>query len=181
MKCANCPFKNCNTRKDCFGIADKYREIYKTKYFKEMTVAAEVAREAHKKLNRLQEVILYAKKMGYKKLGIAFCINFKEEAAIVSKALESEGFKVYSVCCKTGGISKEELNIITKIPGEKEICCNPNAQADILNEKSTELNIIIGLCVGHDIIFQNHSKAPTTVLVVKDRTNKSNFLIPKTN
>jgi uncharacterized metal-binding protein len=31
------------------------------------------------------------------------------------------------------------------------------------------MNIIVGLCVGHDMLFQMHSRAPVTTLIVKDR------------
>ena len=35
--------------------------------------------------------------------------------------------------------------------------------------EQTEFNVMIGLCVGHDTIFLQHSAAPVTVLIVKDR------------
>jgi uncharacterized metal-binding protein len=33
----------------------------------------------------------------------------------------------------------------------------------------TELNLLLGLCVGHDSLFMKHSVAPVTVLAAKDR------------
>ena len=45
---------------------------------------------------------------------------------------------------------------------------NPIAQAELLNEAGTELNIIVGLCVGHDALFIRHCKAHVTVLAAKD-------------
>lgn len=51
----------------------------------------------------------------------------------------------------------------------KGISCNPAGQAKYLEEKGTELNIMMGLCLGHDIIFNAKSKAPVTPLLVKDR------------
>jgi uncharacterized metal-binding protein len=38
-----------------------------------------------------------------------------------------------------------------------------------LNEEKTELNILLGLCVGHDSLFFKYAEAYTTVLVAKDR------------
>ena len=38
----------------------------------------------------------------------------------------------------------------------------------------TELNIEVGLCVGHDSLFFRHSAAPVTVLVAKDRVTGHN-------
>ena len=42
-------------------------------------------------------------------------------------------------------------------------------QARILNREGTDLNVIVGLCVGHDTLFIKHSEAPVTCLIVKDR------------
>jgi uncharacterized metal-binding protein len=36
------------------------------------------------------------------------------------------------------------------------------------------MNIIVGLCVGHDMLFSKHSSAPVTTLVVKDRVTGHN-------
>ena len=47
--------------------------------------------------------------------------------------------------------------------------CNPIAQAELMNEANTELNVVLGLCVGHDSLFYKHSNAPVTTLVAKDR------------
>ena len=38
-----------------------------------------------------------------------------------------------------------------------------------LNKSHTDLNKILGLCVGHDTLFIKYSQAPVTVLAVKDR------------
>lgn len=54
--------------------------------------------------------------------------------------------------------------------------CNPIAQALILNRVGTELNIVLGLCVGHDTLFIMYSKAPVTYLAVKDRVTGHNPL-----
>ena len=110
--------------------------------------------------------------MGYQKLGVAFCVGLMNEAKILIPILENKGFNVISVCCKTGGIAKEELGVKDeeKIhPGTYEPMCNPIAQAEILNKEKTDFNIIMGLCVGHDALFLKHVQALTTVFVVKDR------------
>ena len=46
--------------------------------------------------------------------------------------------------------------------------CNPIAQAELMNEANTELNVMLGLCVGHDTLFIRHSKAPVTIIAAKD-------------
>ena len=122
---------------------------------------------------RVEEIAQFAKKMGYKKLGIASCLGLKDEAEIVTEILENRGFEVVSVCCKAGAIPKERIGITEeqkiKGPGSFEAMCNPIAQAKILNDAGTDFNIVVGLCVGHDSLFFKYSEAPVTVLVAKDR------------
>ncbi len=121
---------------------------------------------------RIQEIIEFAKKMDFKRLGIAFCLGFSKEAEILTKILENNGFEVVSVVCKVGGKDKELLGLKDheKIRiGEYESMCNPIAQAKVLNEAETDFNIMLGLCVGHDSLFIKFSEAMTTVFAVKDR------------
>jgi len=121
----------------------------------------------------VEEAARFAKKMGYKKLGIASCLGLKDEAEILSEILENRGFEVVSVCCKAGAIPKERIGITAeqkiKGPGSFEAMCNPITQAKILNDAGTDFNIVVGLCVGHDSLFFKYVEAPVTVLVVKDR------------
>lgn len=122
---------------------------------------------------RIRELIEFCSLLGIKKLGIAFCAGLHDEAARVVKVLEESGFTTLSVRCKCGAVDKTELSIPSKYkiqdPNRYEAACNPIAQAEILNEAGTELNVIIGLCIGHDVLFTMHSKAPVTTLIVKDR------------
>ena len=122
---------------------------------------------------RIEEVVQFAKKMGYKKLGVAFCLGLRGEAATLTTILENRGFEVVSVCCKAGGIPKETIGIREeqKIsgPGTWETMCSPITQAAILNDEGVEFNVLVGLCVGHDSLFFKYADAPTTVLIAKDR------------
>ena len=121
---------------------------------------------------RVEEVIELAKKMNYKKLGVAFCGGLSSEGNILVRILEKHGFKVVSVCCKVGGVPKEFLGLKDREKvrvGTYETMCNPITQAEILNEAGTDFNILVGLCVGHDALFLKNAKALTTVLVAKDR------------
>jgi len=129
---------------------------------------------------RIRELIDLSKRLGIKKLGVAFCIGLSEEARRVVQILEDHGFTVYSVVCKCGAIDKTELGVPSKLklrdPSKFEAACNPILQAELLNRAKTEINIIVGLCVGHDMIFSKQSKAPVTTLVVKDRLTGHNPL-----
>lgn len=122
---------------------------------------------------RVEEIAQFAKKMGYKKLGIASCIGLRHEAETLTTILENRGFDVVSICCKAGAIPKERIGITEnqkiKGPGSFESMCNPITQAEILNNEGVEFNILVGLCVGHDSLFFKYAHAPVTVLVVKDR------------
>lgn len=126
---------------------------------------------------RVEEVMSFARRIGAKRLGVASCIGLIEEARIFQGICEANGFKVHSVCCKVGVIPKEEIGLADeeKIhPGQFEALCSPIGQAKLLGEAGTELNVVVGLCVGHDSLFFQHSEAPVTVLVAKDRVTGHN-------
>jgi uncharacterized metal-binding protein len=128
---------------------------------------------------RILEICEFARKMGYSRLGLAFCGGLAREAEIVSGILENQGFDVVSAMCKAGGVPKEEIGIEEKekiFIGEFEPMCNPIYQAYILNDAKTHFNVLLGLCVGHDSLFFRNAEAPTTVLAVKDRVTGHNPL-----
>ncbi len=128
---------------------------------------------------RIVEICEFAKKMGYERLGLAFCVGLTKEARLVTEILESHGFEVVSVLCKAGRTSKELIGLEESekiFQGSDEAMCNPIYQASLLNEEDSELNILLGLCVGHDSLFFKYAKAPTTVLAVKDRVTGHNPL-----
>lgn len=126
---------------------------------------------------RVEDTIAFAGLMGYKKIGMATCIGLLDETERFGAILRAQGFEPLSVCCKTGSIDKLELGLTEEDkvrPGTFEPACNPIAQAQILNRLGSEMNIIMGLCVGHDMLFAKHSKAPVTTLIVKDRVTGHN-------
>lgn len=121
---------------------------------------------------RVEEIMDFARRIGADKLGLAHCIGLMSEAKLVREIFVAGGFEVYTVCCKMGSIDKGKIGLKDeeKIrPGQYEALCNPVGQAAVLAKAGTQLNVVIGLCVGHDSLFFIHSKAPATVLVVKDR------------
>jgi len=126
---------------------------------------------------RVEDTIAFAKLMGYRTIGMATCIGLLDETNRLALILKAQVFVPVSVCCKTGSIDKLELGLRDneKIrPGTFEPACNPVAQAKLLNESKTDMNVIVGLCVGHDMLFAKHSRAPVTTLVVKDRVTGHN-------
>lgn len=124
------------------------------------------------RMTRVEEIIDFAGRLGLRRLGIAFCVGLRKEAAALADILEGRGFEVVAVCCKLGGVAKEEFGVRDeeKInPGTYEGACNPAAQAMVLEKEGSQLNILLGLCVGHDSIFIATTRALTTVLATKDR------------
>ena len=120
---------------------------------------------------RIMEIIEFANRMGYHRLGVAFCLGLLAEAKALCEILDSHGFEVVSVCCKVGRVDKTFLGLSEEekiFPG-LEPMCNPVTQAMILNEEKTEFNLMMGLCVGHDSLFLKYVEAPVTVVAVKDR------------
>lgn len=141
--------------------------------------AAIVEAAGYRLWTRLEEIIEFAWRAGFARLGLAFCVGLRREARQVAKILSDTGFQVESVACKTGAQPKELLGVkdAQKVrPGQFEAMCNPIAQAKILNEAKTDLNILLGLCVGHDTLFIRYAQAPVTVLAVKDRVLAHNPL-----
>jgi len=121
---------------------------------------------------RIEDTMDFARRIDAHTLGIAHCAGLMNEAKIAMEIFVANDFKVHTVCCKVGSIPKETIGLQDheKVnPGNYEAVCNPVAQAALLAKAGTQLNVVIGLCVGHDSLFFMHSQAPTTVLVAKDR------------
>ena len=129
---------------------------------------------------RILELIQFAHKCGYQKLGIAFCSGLSYEARVLTDILENNGFEVVSVRCKVGATPKERIGVKPeeKIAGPEnwESMCSPIAQARVLNEAKVDFAVMLGLCIGHDTLFLKYCEVPVTVLAVKDRVTGHNPL-----
>ncbi|MDR1960022.1 MAG: DUF1847 domain-containing protein [Planctomycetaceae bacterium] len=184
LSCSECSIRNCY-RKDkqypafCLtreftDAAEKTRNLYRGNSMdgRLARAAAEIEGEYYGRLTRLEETIRFAQKLGVQKLGIASCIGLLDEATLYAKIVRTAGMETRTVICKVGAVDKTEIGLPEEMkvcPGCGESCCNPVLQAKVLNEWGSELNVLVGLCVGHDAIFSRHSKAPVTTFVVKDR------------
>lgn len=161
---------NCPSRDECIH---EINSLYQEEDLFLAQKAALVERDGYCQKTRVEEIMDFAQKCGYTNLGVAFCIGLKKEMAILNGILKANGFTVNSVVCKNGSVPKEELLKINEQEKVRhcsfEAMCNPIGQALFLNKAKTELNLVLGLCVGHDTLFFRHSKAPVTVLAVKDR------------
>ena len=167
--CALCQTRDCrHNGKDCFDSAEAHVAMYGEQIERLHRAATAIEGRHYCRSPRLQEIMLLAREMGFRKLGLAFCIGLAEEARVIEEIL-SEHFKVFSVCCKLSAVDKRRFELEQIDPGDHEVMCNPAGQADLLNRAGTDLNIICGLCVGHDSIFSIVSEAPVTTLIAKDR------------
>lgn len=176
MKCATCPDKKCYQGRVCVDYRAETRAEYEDETnYKIMRAAAAVDAYYYMQMTRVEETIKFAQEMGYRHLGMAFCIGLAREARILHEIFASH-FVLDSVCCKVCGMDKGEFDLPKVKEGRYEATCNPVGQAMVLNERGTELNIVVGLCVGHDILFAKYSRAPVTTLVVKDRVLAHNPL-----
>jgi len=104
-----------------------------------------------------------------KKLGIATCVGLLSESRVLADILRKRGFEVFGIACKAGVQKKDDLGIPERCNGIGENICNPILQAKMRNKEKTDLNIVMGLCVGHDSLFYKYSDALVTTLVTKDR------------
>jgi len=170
MDCARCKTLDCYTKgKDCTGDKNEIAGLYKEdpQALAIMGAAAELEAEGNLILPRVQQLILFGKKMGYRHLGMAFCAGLHREARLLEELLAPH-FEITSGCCKVCGIAKEDFKLPKAHEAGVEVICNPVGQAAILNRAGTELNLLVGLCLGHDMLFNTHSTAPVTTVIVKD-------------
>lgn len=149
---------------------DRTLAIYEEEENKKVALAAaEVEVEGYCRETRVEEIIRFAKKIGAQKLGIATCVGLMQESKTLTEILRAHGFQVYGICCKTGAIPKAEIGLEQSCSELGKNICNPIMQAQMLNKEGTELNLVMGLCVGHDSLFYKYAEAPTTTVVTKDR------------
>lgn len=180
MKCAECkqtPKNRCEKEPhDCTGGTLDLSEYNLPENKPFHSISGQLQAEFGNNLTRLQEVIEFAKRNGYKKIGIAFCIGLVDEAEMLSKVL-SQYFEVHSACCRMVGLDKKDFDVpYAKEDSKFESLCNPIGQAKALNRDETDLNLELGLCMGHDILFRKYSEAPVSVFAVKDRVTGHNPL-----
>jgi len=186
LSCSECGVQNCQkkdsrypafcptTQKVLPGELEELNSIYAGQETdgQMARTAARIEAEFYCQKTRVEETVLFIQRMGYHKVGIAACVGLLEEAKTFSRILKKNGIEPYMVICKVGGQDKCEMGLTDQEKvrrGGAETMCNPILQARILNREKTELNVVIGLCVGHDSLFYKYSEAPITTLIAKDR------------
>jgi uncharacterized metal-binding protein len=117
-------------------------------------------------LSRLEEIVEFANLMKYKRLGLAYCYGMEQHAKSIETLLSEKGFEVSAVSCSVGGFRQSEVNAASCI---HKVSCNPLGQAEQLNSEKVDLTLVVGICMGHDILLNRHLNMDFTTLVVKDR------------
>jgi uncharacterized metal-binding protein len=122
---------------------------------------------------RIEEAIDFARQMKFSKIGFAVCTALSYELEVITKLFTRDGIEVISAGCAIGRVSAAARGV-PELKKYLNSGCNPIGQAEILNREGTQLNFILGLCMGHDILFTQHSNAPVSTLIVKDRLMGNN-------
>jgi uncharacterized metal-binding protein len=183
--CSECGVLNCYRRSNTFpsfclteALDPKELETV-VRHYRSNSLDAHIARAAaevegtyYGKLTRVEEIIAFANRIHARRIGIATCIGLIEESRAFAKILRLHDLEPYTVLCKVGSVDKTQIGIPEELKvqqGSYEAICNPILQARLLNAQKTDLNVVVGLCVGHDSLFIKHSQAPVTTLITKDR------------
>lgn len=173
MDCTKCNTKICRTTGSCNAekfdsevLISTYHLPDNQKIIQAAAILVDNGRAGT--LSRLQEIIEFSKSMKFKNIGLAYCYGMEKDASLVAQILRESGFKTTPVSCTTGGFSQSVVNEKSTI---STVSCNPLAQATQINNEIVDLTITMGLCLGHDILFQKQINSYTTTLLVKDRVH----------
>ncbi|MFC1943678.1 DUF1847 domain-containing protein [Chloroflexota bacterium] len=187
IMCSSCAKVECRSNYPegipAWCAATRFRDVLertKTEYSAPNNVdiylaAGKVITSGYRRWPRIQEAIEFAKELKLKKIGLASCVALLSELGLVAQLFTGAGFDVVSSACQIGKVSPEDRGVkVGTAVDRRHMFCNPIAQAEICNNAGTQLNFILGLCLGHDILFMRQSKAPASVLIVKDRVTGHN-------
>ena len=168
MDCTKCKKKGCRKGSPCVDNSDAYLSDYVNADNREVIKAASglIDNGRAGTLSRLEEIVEYVLFRGYKKLGVAYCYGLEKYAEALKKYFDRRGINTVFVSCTVDGVTERQVD------PDKESCtvsCNPIGQANALNKADVEMTLLMGLCLGHDILLQKHLNMDFTTFVVKDR------------
>jgi len=172
MNCTTCDDKVCRKQQtscdresfDKIEVIDRYKEVSDSEIVKAAAELVDSGRAGT--LSRMEEIIEFAKSMNYQKIGLAYCYGMEQYAMAIEKLLTTEWFDVTAVSCSVGGLKQSEVNAASCI---HKVSCNPLGQAEQLNSENVDLTLIVGICMGHDILLNRNLKMDFTTFAVKDR------------
>ena len=174
MNCTTCEDKICRKQQtscnlesfDKAEVIDEYQDVSNSEIIRAAAELVDSGRAGT--LSRMEEIIEYAKLMKYQKIGLAYCYGMEPYAKAIETLMTNEWFDVAAVSCSVGGLKQSEVNATSCI---HKVSCNPLGQAEQLNAEKVDLTLVIGICMGHDILLNRKLNMDFTTLAVKDRKN----------
>jgi uncharacterized metal-binding protein len=137
----NCPMR---------GPLPPFEDLYRAEAVRQLAYhSTRVEAEGYCRWTRVHEIVELARRMAYRRIGVAHCQDMVREAALAGRYFHERGLEA----------------VLPDVAGQ----CEPVRQAELFAERGTDFNVIAGMCVGHDALFIRHSRAPVTSLVVRDR------------
>jgi uncharacterized metal-binding protein len=112
--------------------------------------AARIEAEGYRKWTRTREVFELISRLGAKTIGLAYCPDMEPEVRTYARMMEEQGLRLVLPQPLSGG------------------ACGPLEQASLLNDANTDLNVLVGMCVGHDALFMRASQARVAALIARD-------------
>jgi len=174
VDCLDCEERSCLKGESCrFSLSRS--EDNRVEVNQMLESAADISYETERTLCRVAELVYFFLEMKYKRIGIAFCSELLEQTRVLAGVLR-RFFEVFAVCCKVGeaGADRRKWGSDVDALGIESVPCNPLGQAEILKRFDSQVNVIVGLCVGVDCVFTQASSVPVTTLFVKDRMLANN-------
>lgn len=176
MNCTRCNSKSCrggiacgNEKFDIENITEQFHDISNQKIVQAAAHLVDNGRAGT--LSRLEEIIEFVGLMNYQRVGLAYCYGMESDAILVRDLFKKAGINLQTISCSVGSLMQDAVNEKSCI---HKVSCNPIGQAHQLNAENVDFVIIMGICLGHDILLQKNLQADFTTLIVKDRTNKHN-------
>ena len=177
LDCIRCRDRRCLTGEACPHLTVEVPEGWDEVGRRVMEAAKDISAEPERRLCRLAELVYFCLELDYRKVGVAYCTELAEPAEILTSVLR-RFFEVVPVCCRvcSGARSKGTPHDARPagLPEPTGLTGNPLLQAAVLNDAGTDLNVLVGLCIGCDCLFTGASDAPVTTLFVKDRSLANN-------
>jgi uncharacterized metal-binding protein len=153
VSCAGCQQKGCANGLDCTGEGARTGTWLDEQDRLLQNAATETSGLRD---GETAAVGCFCRSLGVDHVGIAFCVEQSERARALSEALSLQ-FRVTSVCCKVGAVA-----------GLDGVRCNPVAQARVLAQAGTGVNVALGLCMGQDALFFRHAVGPVLTLARRE-------------
>ena len=125
------------------------------------------------KKSRVEHIVDFCRSLGVNTMGVASCLRYLKEAHFLRQLFMEQGWGAHVAICKFGGFKTPDVAV------QKDtdwIVCNPLGQALLLNDLGCEVNVTLGLCMGHEMIFNHYSEGLVTNLVVKEKISQEHSL-----